>query len=200
MVEQPTTTSYESGINVDEFETIARAAGSEAEGIRLELIDGRLSAKTSTDGTHGWLVNWLMAHMLSLQRDLMLHQGCGLRIGAHRGDRAQPDGMLAPMNAFIGTGEWAPPEPVLMTLEVTSRDADTNRRSRNDMPRIYARTGIPIYLLIDRDSSDVVVHTEPDTTRYRVVHRYAFGYPVELPQPVGTTLDTTPLLERLGTG
>jgi Uma2 family endonuclease len=191
------TAVYEPGIDVGEFEALARAADRETEGVRLELIGGRLGVKTVPDGNHDWIVNWLLVLVMSLGRNLFLHQGRGLEVGSYRNGRARPDGVLAPMDAFIGAGEWASTDPVLMAVEVTSRDHDTNQRDRIDKPAAYAQADIPIYLLVDRDCEEVVVHAEPDGTRYQVVHRYAFGHAVTLPEPVATTLDTTPLVERL---
>jgi Uma2 family endonuclease len=191
------TAVYEPGIETSEFEAVARAVDRETEGLQIELIDGRLGAKTVPDGNHNWILNWLLVTILGLGRGLFLHQGQGLEVGAYRKGRARPDGVLAPMDAFLGVGEWASPEPVLMAVEVTSRDSDTNQRDRIDKPAAYAQAGIPVYLLVDRDTKEVVVHAEPDGKRYQVEHRYAFGHPVTLPDPVAVSLDTTPLVDRL---
>ncbi|SER50058.1 Putative restriction endonuclease [Streptomyces qinglanensis] len=48
-------------------------------------------------------------------------------------------------------GEWADPAGVLMTVEVTSYDSDTDRRDRQEKPAAYAAAGIPVCLLVDRD-------------------------------------------------
>lgn len=85
-----------------------------------------------------------------------------------------------------------------MTVEVTSHDSDTNQRDRIDKPTAYAQVGIPVYLLVDRGSHEIVVYSEPDDTRYTVIFRYPFGHPVMLPEPVGMMLDTTSLAERFG--
>lgn len=52
------TAVHEPGIDVGEFEALARAADRETEGVRLELIDGRLEAKAAPDGNHDRIVNW----------------------------------------------------------------------------------------------------------------------------------------------
>lgn len=79
-----------------------------------------------------------------------------------------------------------------MIVEVTSYDTDT-RRDRVETPRAYAETGIPVYLLVDRDSCEVVVFSEPEDGVYSKTVRRAFGKTVELPAPVGMTLDSEPL-------
>ncbi|MEU3407258.1 hypothetical protein ABZ766_25405 [Streptomyces sp. NPDC006670] len=43
-----------------------------------------------------------------------------MAVEKYRSGRARPDGVLAPVGTFAGTGEWADPTGVLMVLEVTS--------------------------------------------------------------------------------
>lgn len=122
-----------------------------------------------------------------------LYPGQGLRIEAYRKGNARPDGSFARSGAFAGQGEWASPDGVLMVVEVTSYDEDTDRRDRVEKPRAYAETGIPVYLLIDRDSCEVKVHSQPDGVRYEQVVTVPYGKTVALPDPVGIELDTEPL-------
>lgn len=79
-----------------------------------------------------------------------------------------------------------------MAVEVTSTDDGTNSRDRQEKPAAYAATGVPVHLLVDRDSGEAVVHINPDRKSgcYRDIHRAPFGEPVTLPDPVGITLDT----------
>jgi hypothetical protein len=116
-----------------------------------------------------------------------------VRIETYRKGHARPDGTLTGSEAFVGAGEWADPEPVLVALEITSYDTDTGRRDRVEKPRAYAETGIPVYLQIDRDSCEIKVHSEPDGVRHEHVLTVPFGKVVTLPDPIGITLDTEPL-------
>lgn len=43
------------------------------------------------------------------------------------------------------------------------------------------------------DAAAIVVYSRPVGHEYREVRRYAIGLEVQLPAPVGITLDTTPL-------
>ncbi|WP_346776587.1 Uma2 family endonuclease [Streptomyces sp. HNM0574] len=106
----------------------------------------------------------------------------------YRKSRARPDGALAPEDHFAGQGEWADPEGVLMAVEVTSRDRD--RRERRDG---YAAADIPVYLLVDRDTCTLTVCSEPEAGSYRSRVSRDFGAVVELPAPVGVTLETEKL-------
>ncbi|WP_434976410.1 hypothetical protein [Streptomyces puniciscabiei] len=60
--------------------------------------------------------------------------------------------------------------------------------------RGYAAAGIPVHLLIvDRDSATVSVYSEPKDGRYLQCSTRPWGATVELPPPVGITLDTEKL-------
>ncbi|MGW7435003.1 Uma2 family endonuclease [Streptomyces sp. NPDC054849] len=76
---------------------------------------------------------------------------------------------------------------------MTSYDADTDRRDRVEKPLAYAQTGIPVYLLTDREACDVTVFSEPDGRRYANTRTVEFGNDVELPDPVNVTLQTESL-------
>ncbi|MGF6886196.1 hypothetical protein ABIA39_000163 [Nocardia sp. GAS34] len=146
------------------------------------------------DGDHNRILNWLLVLLLPLNPGLFLHvAGQGLRIGPYRQGRARPDGVLAPLDAFVGCGEWANADAVSMVVEVTLHDSDTNQRDRVEKPSAYAASSISMYLLIDREKTEVVLYSEPADGEYQDVHRFAFGRPVPLPEPIGITLDTTPL-------
>ncbi|MEU6287229.1 Uma2 family endonuclease [Streptomyces sp. NPDC046988] len=188
-----TVTAHRPQMLVTEFEELARHAFRTAEGARLEFIQGCLSGKAPIDGNRGRTLQWLTRACLQQCPELWLNCQQGLVVGAHREGRARPDGSLVPSYTFAGAGEWADPAPVLMTVEVTSYDSDTDRRDRAEKPRAYAETGIPVYLLIDRDTCEVKVHSRPDGGRYETVQTLPFGKEVALPEPVGITLETGPL-------
>lgn len=177
-----------------EFEELARFAARTSEGLRLEFINGRLAVKAVPDGDHGRIIQWLTRICIQSRPELYLHNQ-GLKVQTYRDGRARPDAALAPSEAFVGQGEWGDPDPVLMVVEVTSHDSDTDRRDRVEKPRAYAETGIPVYLLIDRDSCVITVHSEPDGVRYERLQIVPFGKEITLPDPVGITLDTEPLKE-----
>ncbi|MFG2496910.1 Uma2 family endonuclease [Streptomyces sp. NPDC048441] len=173
-----------------EFEEIARHAARTTEGARLEFINGHIGGKAVPDGDHGRIIQWLTRICMQHRPEWWLDPAQGLVIETYREGRARPDGSLAPADAFVGEGEWADPTPVLMVVEVTSYDSDTDRRDRVEKPRAYAETGIPVYLLIDRDTCELKVHSQPDGGRYEQVLTLPFGKEFTLPDPVGITLDT----------
>lgn len=182
-----------SHMTVEDFEEIASTA---PDTVTLEFINGRIGEKRVPDGDHDTIIMWLLRQCIQARPECDLYPtGRGLKVEEYRKGRARPDGVLAPIGHFAGTGEWSDPDGVLMTVEVTSYDGDTERRDRHEKPAAYAAVGIPVHLLVDRDYCEVVVHTNPDPERgrYLDIHRAPFGEQVILPDPVGITLDTEAL-------
>ncbi|WP_067815273.1 Uma2 family endonuclease [Nocardia inohanensis] len=183
---------------VEDFEKLAQLAQQAGEGIRLEFINGKLGAKPVPDGDHAEIVQWLMRQFFQHRPDLSVYPGTELKVETYRGGRAIPDAVVAPQRSFAGQPLWKNPDPVLMVVEVTSFDSDTDRRDRVEKPRAYAATGIPVYLLIDRDPCEVLVYSRPVHEMYSSCVRLPFGDPVELPDPVGVVLDTESLKDLAG--
>ncbi|RKT06052.1 Uma2 family endonuclease [Streptomyces sp. 3211.6] len=177
-------------MTVEEFEQIARTA---PETVTLEFIQGKLEVKPVPDGDHDEIVMWVLRHCMQQRPELALYPERGLAVEKYRSGRARPDGVLAPVGTFAGTGEWADPTGVLMVLEVTSHDGDTDRRDRNEKRDGYAAAGIPVYLLIDRDTCAVTVHSDPGTGAYHRSASFPYGTTVKIPAPVGITLNTESL-------
>ncbi|MFE0130368.1 Uma2 family endonuclease [Streptomyces sp. NPDC059037] len=175
---------------VEDFEEFAGVA---PETVTLEFIDGKLEVKPVPDGDHGEIVMWLLRQCMQQRPELGLYPEQGLVIAGDRAGRAKPDGALAPIGTFAGQGEWAAPDGVLMVVEVTSYDRDTDRRDRHEKRHGYARAGIPVYLLIDRDNGTLTVFSDPHEGDYRQTPTHAYGATVQLPAPVAITLNTEKL-------
>ncbi|MFJ6944921.1 Uma2 family endonuclease [Streptomyces wuyuanensis] len=182
-------------MSVEEFEELARRA---PETVTLEYINGKLKVKPVPDGDHVEIVMWLLRQCMQQRPQLNLYPDQGLVIPTYRAGRARPDGTLAPVGYFAGRGEWTHPEGVLMVVEVTSHDSDTRRRDHSDKRVGYATAGIPVYLLVDRDTDSLIVHSEPDGDTYRLCRSYKYGDEVALPAPVDITLDTEKLKDYAG--
>ncbi|MCA1219558.1 Uma2 family endonuclease [Streptomyces sp. 8L] len=144
------------------------------------------------DGDHGEILLWLQTVCLRCRPGLGLYVNQGLRVGRRRDERARPHACLARRGSFSGQGEWGDPARVLMTVEVTSYDADTDGRDRKEKPLAYAEAGVPVHLLVDRDARAVTVFSDPrpDGGGYGDRHTVSFGMRVSLPGPVGVELDT----------
>ncbi|MFE6072232.1 hypothetical protein [Streptomyces sp. NPDC056525] len=59
------------------------------------------------------------------------------------------------------------------------------------MIRAYARGGIPLYLLIDREAGEAVVGSEPSGGDFGHKSVHKLGTVVALPHPLGFALDTS---------
>ncbi|MEU0070556.1 Uma2 family endonuclease [Streptomyces sp. NPDC006332] len=177
-------------LSVEDFEELERRA---PETVRLEYINGKLEVKAMPDGKHPSLFMWLLRQCLLQRPDLNLVPESGVKAEAYREGRARTDGSLAPVDHYKGDGEWSNPDGTLMTVEITSRDRDTNQRDRIDKPIGYAEADIPVYLLIDRDDNTITVFSEPKDGRYLQAPSYPWGATIELPDPVNITLDTEKL-------
>ncbi|WP_414167054.1 Uma2 family endonuclease [Streptoverticillium reticulum] len=175
----------------EEFERIAAAA--EREGVRMEFIHGKLGVKAVPDGDHDEIIRWLMERCMQHRPDLWLYPERGLKIETCCKGHAKLDGTLAVKGSFAGQGKWADPDQVLMVVEVTSYDTDTDKRDREEKPGAYAQTGVPIYLLTDREACETLVYSEPDGHAYAQLTRRPFGKTITLPAPVGFSLDTEAL-------
>ncbi|AOR37259.1 hypothetical protein BFF78_23410 [Streptomyces fodineus] len=177
-------------LDVEEFEELAAAA---PETVRLEYVNGKVVVKAMPDGSHTSIFMWLLRQCMQQRPDLDLAPERGVKAEAYRKGRAITDGFLAPVDHFRGHGNWSDTDGALMAVEITSHDRDTDQRDRIDKPVGYAAAGIPVYLLIDRDSSTVSVYSEPKDGRYLQCSTRRWGATVELPPPVSITLDTEKL-------
>ncbi|WP_405973218.1 Uma2 family endonuclease [Streptomyces sp. NBC_00988] len=163
--------------------------------MRLEFIKGKVQVKSAPDGNHREVHMWPLERRMQLRPDLRLCPERGLKTEAYRKGRARADGILVPKGGLKGHGEWSEAGGVLMAVEITSYDSDTNQRDRVEKPDGYAAAGIPVYLLIDRDDCSVVLLNQPEDGRYRHQEKLPFGATIEIPGPVNITLDTEPLKE-----
>ncbi|MEH0577741.1 MULTISPECIES: Uma2 family endonuclease [Streptomyces] len=182
-------------LTVEDFEELELRA---PETVQLEYVNGKLEVKALRDGNHSSIFMWLLRWLVQKRPDLALYPSTGLKTEADHKGRSRCDGTVARRGHFKGHGEWSDPSGILMAVEITSRCRDTNQRCRIDKPFGYAAVGIPIYLLVDRDSLTLTVFSEPEDGRYQRSPSYPWGSTVELPSPLSMTLDTEPLGQYAG--
>ncbi|MFI9271698.1 Uma2 family endonuclease [Kitasatospora sp. NPDC052896] len=93
------------------------------------------------------------------------------------------------------------PHQLMLVVEVTSpsnaagdHEPAFGRGRRETKWNGYARSGVPFYLLVDRDPRNpgVTLYADPDqgTGRYRERSSWPFGTPVKLPEPLGFEFST----------
>lgn len=168
------------------FDVFSAAA---PEGWRVELIEGDIHVTPPANGEHEEIVSELSGQARDHRKDLGRYTGIGLFVpGASASGKVEPDLVLAPKGSFADHEEYHDPSPVLLVAEVTSPSTGDNDRRKKILG--YARAGIPVYLLIDREAGKVVVHTQPEGEKYTSCVPYELSAVVPLPEPLGFALDT----------
>ncbi|MGW3492802.1 Uma2 family endonuclease [Streptomyces sp. NPDC001020] len=167
------------------------------EGFRAELIEGEIVVTPPPDGDHEDYIELIVEQVYGRSRTRMQFSGNkGLKLqsgGACPRDHVIPDGTFAPraLRLYRGADSWMPCDGVAMVLEVTSTKPQTDREAKR---RCYARGGIPLYLLIDRDASSITLFSDPENDDYRQHCTLPFGKPLALPEPFAFDLDTADFL------
>lgn len=167
------------------------------EGFRGELVEGEIVVTPPLDGDHEDYINLIMKQVIRRSRtDMDFSGNKGLKLGKAEGcpkDHVIPDGTFAPqvLRLYRGATPRMPCQGVAMVLEVTSTRPKADREVKR---RCYARGGIPFYLLIDRDTSEVTFLSDPREDDYRQRRTVPFGKPLALPEPFAFDLETSDFL------
>ncbi|WP_416986338.1 Uma2 family endonuclease [Streptomyces sp. T028] len=168
------------------------------EGFRAELVEGEIVVTPPPDGDHEDYIGLILEQVLERSQTRMQFSGHkGLTLGKAEGcpkDHVIPDGTFAPraLRLFRGADSWMPSDGVTLVLEVTSTKPKADREVKR---RCYARAGIPFYLLVDRDTSEITLFSDPsDGGDYTQRCGVSFGKPLTLPEPFAFDLDTSDFL------
>jgi Uma2 family endonuclease len=167
------------------------------EGFRAELIEGEIVVTPPPDGDHEDYIELIVEQVYGRSRTRMQFSGNkGLQLESSGGcpkDRVIPDGTFAPreLRLYRGAGSWMPCDGVALVLEVTPTKPKADREAKR---RCYARGGIPLYLLVDRETSQITLFSDPEQDDYRQHCTVPLGKPLALPEPFAFDLDTTDFL------
>ncbi|MET9828802.1 Uma2 family endonuclease [Streptomyces sp. NPDC006385] len=167
------------------------------EGFRAELIEGEIVVTPPPDGDHEDCISLIVTQVIRRSRtDMQFSGNKGLKLQSGGGcpkDHVIPDGTFAPreLRLYRGADSWMPCEGVAMVVEVTSSKPRADREAKR---RCYARGGIPLYLLVDRDTSQVTLFSDPESDDYRQHLTLPFGKRLALPEPFAFDLDTSDFL------
>lgn len=163
------------------------------EGFRAELIEGEIVVTPPPDGDHEDYIGLIVDQVARRARTRMQFSGNkGLKLRSGGGcpkNHAIPDGTFAPLDLrlFRGAAPWMPCEGIALVVEVTSTKPQADREAKR---RCYARGGIPLYLLIDRDAGSVTLFSDPEDADYRQHLTIPYGKPLPLPEPFAFDLET----------
>ncbi|MFJ2760310.1 Uma2 family endonuclease [Streptomyces prasinus] len=167
------------------------------EGFRAELIEGEIVVTPPPDGDHEDYIGLIMEQVLERSQIRMQfsgNKGLKLRSGGDCSkDRLIPDGTFAPreLRLYRGADSWMPCDGVALVLEVTSSKPKADQESKR---RCYARGGIPLYLLVDREASSITLFSDPERDDYREQCTRPLGKPLSLPAPFAFDLETADFL------
>ncbi|WP_424636307.1 Uma2 family endonuclease [Embleya sp. AB8] len=163
-------------------------------GFRAELIDGEIVVTPPASGNHERIVSAVSRQITGASdTEMEFSGGKGLEVvsrGALQSNHVIPDGTFIPLelDLFLDAGTWMPCDAVALVLEVTSHRADIDREAKR---RAYAASGIPLYLLVDRERGSWALFSAPEGDDYKESHTGPFGKEIELPAPFSMTLETT---------
>jgi Uma2 family endonuclease len=154
------------------------------EGFRAELINGEIILSPSSKPLH-WRIQRSLIHQFApLGWEAATDQTI---VHPDHGDQPQPD-FIALSELEIDPEDFYPADQVLFVAEVLSKS--NKGTDLVDKVEVYARFGIPMYLIIDPFKGECLLHTGPHGETYGARRITVFGEAIELPQPIGMTLDT----------
>lgn len=160
----------------------------------VEIVNGRVIVSPRGNPRHSWMIGRLVRAFGSLADERSWHEWPELDV-CITGTR-EP---LVPDFAMGPSPRWGDREilsdGLIMVAEVVS--AGSVREDREDKPGIYARGGVPIFLVVDPEDEPMTlsVHSDPTDTGYRTVTRVKMGEPLRIPAPVDCVLDTSIFLD-----
>ncbi|WP_345676006.1 Uma2 family endonuclease [Yinghuangia aomiensis] len=161
-------------------------------GFRAELIDGEVVVSPPPAAVHEHVVALISKQMGKFPAvEMLAAANAGLVLPGEAGaapSHVIPDLTIVPeaLNLLLDEGTWTPPDGVEMVVEVTSSRPERDRTIKR---LTYARAGIPLYLLVDRDDRRVTLFSKPRDGDYEGLS-VPFGEAIPLPAPFGFDLDT----------
>jgi Uma2 family endonuclease len=199
------------GLNEHQFRSMVRIvaeanADPELDGFRWEATPRGIVLQRSPGWEHSDIVEALRNRLLErVPSTVLVGENNAFVVGG--GFEHTPDLFLVErkLRSEHRDGHALGVSGVQLFVEVTSRStraADLGLLEDDapfgpGKPRLYGDTGVPVYMILDRKEHKVIVHSEPRVGGYRETVIKDVGAEVELPDPVGLTLDTEFLKDHL---
>jgi Uma2 family endonuclease len=155
------------------------------EGFSAELVNGEIILSPSGKPLHWFIQLGLLQQFMPLGWTVATDQTI---THPQHGDEPRPDFIALPGVEVDPEGSF-PGDQVAMVAEVLSRS--NKGTDLVDKVGVYARFGIPLYLIIDPFKGECLLHLHPQGENYTEIRCTDFGRPVELPDPVNLRLDTS---------
>lgn len=153
------------------------------DGFRIEAMSGRVVVTPPPDGGHAVALTDLMDLLRDAgirERSLRAVQNVGIALPEGPGDFALPDLSLVDddFRDHRLPGSQYPPEVFHLVVEITSSNWQDDLRIK---PEAYARAGVPVYLIGDREHGEAKVLWRPENGEYRSIAAYSRGDTLKLP-------------------
>lgn len=158
-------------------------------GYRVEIIEGEIIVSPSPQGPHIKITTRLERALQDASPSEMdAVQFVTLDL-VETGQRYIPDVVVLPSRLLDEPISLFPSDAALLVAEVTSPSNATTDRVRK--LRGYARSHIPMYVLVDRQEKSTTLFTAPEDGIYRGDVRVPFGEKLILPEPFSGEIDTS---------
>ncbi|GGS61686.1 Uma2 family endonuclease [Streptomyces violaceus] len=99
-----------------------------------------------------------------------------------------PDIHAAHRHAHRTTSNHLDGEALSFVAELTS--TSTRSDDLTDKVDVYAKAGVPVYLILDMQEQQAIVYGSPSAKGYELRLSKPFGEKLDIPDPFGCTLDT----------
>ncbi|MEV5409296.1 Uma2 family endonuclease [Thermopolyspora sp. NPDC052614] len=163
---------------------------------RVEIIYHRIVISPMPGPKHNDVIFLLIEMLMPFTRlrGWRLWPDASLFLGTNM-DRYRPDLTVVPRNPRLWGEHEVHADDVLLAVEVVSPSSQFDDHTLK--PNFYARSGVPLCLVVDIYDASLRLFSEPSAEGYGKEHKVAFGQPLELPGPMDVTLDTEVLWEAL---
>ncbi|MFE0130569.1 Uma2 family endonuclease [Streptomyces sp. NPDC059037] len=163
----------------------------ELPGHRVEILNGSIVVTPPPDGPHQetcYDVAFEFKEAGAREAGLRAVPGIGLWLPTGRDDYAIPDVSVVTYDykdALVEKNCYAP-HVFRLVLEVTSSNWSNDTVIKL---KTYAEAGVPVYVIVDREHDQILVHTDPEGGHYGAVTPYKRGTTVLMPPIVGVGLE-----------
>lgn len=157
------------------------------EGYRMELLNGEIILSPS-----GKPLRWEIQVELIMQ----VRAHGGWRAGAEQtirhpeySDEPQPDFFALSTDVPVDLEDTYPADRIALVAEVLSKS--TQATDLMTKVEIYAKFGIPLYLIVDPFKRECTLHCFVEHGAYQDAVTFEFGRKIPLPEPFRFSIDTS---------
>ncbi|NYI04884.1 Uma2 family endonuclease [Allostreptomyces psammosilenae] len=156
------------------------------EGVRVEYIGGEIIMQASALALHD-RIGMLIAQQVPVARfDCLIAHGVRFD---HRDDRPEPDVIVFDNDLDLRGVREIHAGMLRLAVEICSES--NFRRDVEVKPALYAEGGIANYLIVNPREGTWTLLSKPKNGEYVERETREFGIPIQLPEPLGFTIDTS---------